>query len=312
VETLRQAQGERYYEIMMIENSKRLSPDVVLKIKQLEIFTRRLLNGALVGDSRSAIKGTGFEFDQIRDYNCGDDIRFIDWKASARNNKLLIKQYREERNRTIYVAVDVSQSSIFGSGVFNKQEKIVELASVLALVAQHGKDHVGLLLFSDNIEEYVPPGSSLQHVHFIMEKLLTVQPKRAQTDISAALKHLLSVKKGDAILFLISDFIDNTFDTYLAQVSKRFDVIAVRCLDVNEKVIPAVGFITMQDLETGDLIEVDMRHKNKNYIKQVLAERIEKQNKLFQKHRIDLFEISPDRTDYLGKLIRFFRQRMMY
>jgi hypothetical protein len=145
-----------------------------------------------------------------------------------------------------------------------------------------------------------------------MEKLLTVQPKQARTNISVALKHLLSTKKSDAIVFLISDFIDDTFDTYFAQIRKRFDMIAVRCLDANEKIIPAVGFITMQDLETGELIEVDMRHKNSNYIKRMLATRIEEQNKLFQKYRIDLFEISPDRTDYLGKLVRFFRQRMMY
>ena len=136
--------------INMNLTNKSISSDIIVKIKQLEIFTRRLLNGALVGDSRSAIKGTGFEFDQIREYNCGDDIRFIDWKASARNNKLLIKQYIEERSRTIYLLVDISQSSIFGSGICNKQEKIAELASVLALVAQHGKDQVGLLLFSDD------------------------------------------------------------------------------------------------------------------------------------------------------------------
>src|SRR5579863_8366695 len=109
--------------------NKHISSDIIRKIKQLEIFTRRLLNGALVGDSRSAIKGTGFEFDQIRDYACGDDIRFIDWKASARNNKLLVKQYIEERSRTIYLAVDVSLSSIFGSGICNKQERIAEIAS---------------------------------------------------------------------------------------------------------------------------------------------------------------------------------------
>src|SRR5260221_4316547 len=135
-------------------HGQKISPDIATKIKQLEIFTRRLMNGALVGDSRSAIKGSGFEFDQIRDYSFGDDIRFIDWKASARNDKLLVKQYIEERSRTIFLVVDVSQSSMFGSGEHNKNSRIVELASVLALVAQHGKDHVGLLMFSDTIASY--------------------------------------------------------------------------------------------------------------------------------------------------------------
>lgn len=289
-----------------------LRPEVIVKIKQLEIFTRRLLNGSLVGDSRSAIKGTGFEFDQIREYNCGDDIRFIDWKASARNNKLLVKQYIEERSRTIILMVDVSQSSIFGSGVFNKQERIVELASVLALVAQHGKDHVALLLFADEVVDYIPPGSSLHHIHHIMEKLLTFQPRQSQTNISHALKYLFSVKKRDAIVFLISDFIDDNVDTYLSQAARKYDLVAVRCLDSNEKEMPVVGFITVEDLETGELVELDVRGRSSNGIKRFLAARIDEQNKLFKRNGVDLFDVSPERTDYLADMVRFFRRRMMY
>src|SRR5579872_4207588 len=192
----------------MIEKKNTIAPSIATKIKQLEIFTRRLLNGALVGDSRSAIKGAGFEFDQIREYSFGDDIRFIDWKASARNDKLLVKQYIEERSRTIFLVVDVSRSSIFGSGLHNKQSRITELASVLALVAQHGKDRVGLLLFSDKVEAYIPPASSLHHIHHIMEQMLLFTSQRSETNISCALERLLSLKKSDAIVFLISDFID--------------------------------------------------------------------------------------------------------
>ncbi len=173
------------------------------------------------------------------------------------------------------MVVDVSQSSIFGSGVYNKQERIVEIASVLALVAQHGKDHVGLLLFSDEIEEYVPPGSSLKHVHYIMERMLNIQAKRARTNISVALKHLLSLKKSDAIVFLLSDFIDEGMETYFAQASKRFDLVAVRCLDTHEKAMPAIGFIMVEDLETGDVVELDVRNKKNNYLKNVLTARLE-------------------------------------
>jgi uncharacterized protein (DUF58 family) len=289
-----------------------VSPDIIRKIKQLEILTRRLLNGSLVGDSRSAIKGTGFEFDQIREYNFGDDIRFIDWKASARNNKLLVKQYIEERSRTIFLVVDVSHSSFFGSGVHNKHDRIAELASVLALVAQHGKGQVALLLFSDEVEEYVPPGNSLFHVHHIMERLLQFAPKRSRTNISAALAHVLKLKKNDAIVFLISDFIDDALDTYLGQVAKRHDLVAVRCLDNNEKVLPAVGFITVEDLETGELIELDVRNRRGNQVKHFLATRLQEQNKLFRKYGIDLFEVTPEKTDYLIDMIRFFARRMMY
>ena len=296
----------------MTEKRSLVSSDIAHKIKQLEIFTRRLLNGALVGDSRSAIKGSGFEFDQIREYNFGDDIRFIDWKASARTNKLLVKQYIEERSRTIFLVVDVSQSSSFGSGSCNKYDRIAELASVLALVAQHGKDHVGLLLFSDKVEEYIPAGSSLHHIHRIMERMLSCVPKQSKTDISAALQHLLAIKKSDAIVFLISDFIDDRLDTYLGQAARKYDLIAVRCLDTNEKIIPAVGFITVEDLETGELVELDLRDTQRSGVKNFLTARIEQQNKLFKQRGIDLVDIAPERSDYLAEMVRFFRRRMMY
>jgi uncharacterized protein (DUF58 family) len=295
-----------------MKDKELISSNVIHKIKQLEIFTRRLLNGTLVGDSRSAIKGTGFEFDQIREYSCGDDIRFIDWKASARNNKLLVKQYVEERNRTIILAVDVSMSSAFGSGIYDKYERIAELASVLALVAQHGKDHVALLLFSDEICEYIPPGNSLHHIHYILQKVLSFTPQKSKTDIAKALKYLLSVKKSNAIVFVISDFIDDIVETYLAQAARKYDFIAVRCLDYNEKEIPAVGFITVEDIETGELVELDARGKNKNAMKQFLAARLNDQNKLFRKNGVDFFDVSPDKTDYLVDVIKFFRRRMMY
>lgn len=296
----------------MTEKKNKIRTEIAAKIKQLEIFTRRLLNGALVGDSRSAIKGSGFEFDQIRDYAFGDDIRFIDWKASARTNKVLVKQYIEERSRTVFLAVDVSQSSMFGSGTINKYNRIVELASVLALVAQHGKDHVGLLLFSDKIEEYIPAGSSLQHVHRILDSLLSFTPQQSKTNISHALQHLLTVKKSDAIVFLISDFIDENLDTYLAQAARKYDLIAVRCLDANEKTMPAVGFITVEDLETGDLVELDLRGAHNNDVKRFLAARIDQQSTLFKRRGIDLVDIAPERDDYLSDMVKFFRRRMSY
>lgn len=296
----------------MKNNKNEVKNSVSAKIKQLEILTRRLLNGALVGDSRSAIKGSGFEFDQIREYSFGDDIRFIDWKASARNNKLLVKQYIEERSRTVFLAIDVSASSIFGSGVTNKYSRVVELASVLALVAQHGKDHVGLLLFSDTIEEYIPAGSSLQHVHRILDRILSFTPKQSKTNITHALQHLLSIKKSDAIVFLISDFIDENIDTYLGQAARRYDLIAVRCLDANEKTIPPVGFITLQDVETGDMVELDLRGGHHADIKRFLAGRIEQQSKLFKRRGVDLVDIAPERDDYIAEMVKLFRRRMGY
>lgn len=290
----------------------RISSEVIAKVKQLEIFTRRLLNGAMVGDSRSAIKGSGFEFDQIRGYTFGDDIRFIDWKASARNNTLLVKQYIEERSRTIYLLVDISKSSFFGSRGSDKWSRIAEIASILSLVAYHGKDQVGLVLFSDQVELMVSPSSSLSHIHMLIETLLTTKPKQSQTNISAALKYFLSLKKQNGIVFLISDFIDDAMDAYLSQVAKRFDTIAIRCLDPYEKALPSVGFITVQDVETGLEGELDIRKKKRDYIKAVLSERLIHQDRLFKRNKIDLFQTPFNGDDYIVSLVRFFRQRMMY
>lgn len=294
----------------MIEK-KTISPDIMLKIKNLQIFTRRLLGGLLTGDTRSKVKGTGFEFDQIREYNSGDDIRFVDWKSSARVNKLLIKQYIEERSRTVIVAVDISYSTIFGSAQNNKQERIVQAAAVLALAAHYNKDHVGLLLFADGVKEYVAPGASLSHVHRIIQKLLTVQPTTSKTDISQAFKYLLAAQKSSAIVFFISDFIDNDFSGYLAPTAKKFDLIAVRCLDQNEKLLPSIGFITVQDLETGELVELDTRNSSSYGIKRFLNARLDAQNKLLKKNRVDLCELSLDSTQYLNDIVRFFKRRAM-
>ncbi|HMK33008.1 MAG TPA: hypothetical protein VK431_05225, partial [Nitrosopumilaceae archaeon] len=168
------------------------------------------------------------------------------------------------------------------------------------------------LLFSDKVEEYIPAGSNLSHIHHIMDRMLSFTPKPSKTDVSQALQRLLAIKKNDAIVFLISDFIDDALDTYLAQAARKYDLIAVRCLDNNEKAIPAVGFITVEDLETGELVVLDLRNRRSNDIKKFLAARIEKQNKIFKQRGVDLVDIAPDRDDYLIEMVRFFRRRMMY
>jgi len=145
-----------------------------------------------------------------------------------------------------------------------------------------------------------------------LQKVLSFTPQKSKTDIAKALKYLLSVKKSNAIVFVISDFIDDIVETYLAQAARKYDFIAVRCLDYNEKEIPAVGFITVEDIETGELVELDARGKNKNAMKQFLAARLNDQNKLFRKNGVDFFDVSPDKTDYLVDVIKFFRRRMMY
>src|SRR5437879_4048092 len=209
-------------------NNKKISPEIQKKIRQLQIHTRRLLNSSLVGDNRSAIKGAGFEFNQIKEYQCGDDVRFIDWKASARMNTFLIKECIEERSRDIFLLVDSSHSRLFSSSELIKHDFMAQIASVLSLVSFYAKDRVGLILFSDQIEKYIPPARTSFHVHKIMQELFSFEPCKNKTNISVALKFLLKIKKNNGVVFMISDFIDEKVGTYCAQVARRHDFIAVR------------------------------------------------------------------------------------
>lgn len=289
-----------------------ITDEVRRNIKQIEICTRRLLRGMLVGDSRSAMKGTGFEFDQIRDYQVGDDVRFIDWNASARMDSLLVKQYIEERSRLILLALDVSGSTEFGSSDVLKRTTMAQIASVLTLVADAGKDYVGLILFSDDVEYYIPPGRGRFHTQTIMEYAFGFKAQKTTTDISAVFKKLAQLKRKDAMVFLISDFIDDIGKTsYASLVSRLYDVVAVRCLDEREQELPAVGFIPVEDCETGEMVLLDARKGKRASINHFLQERLVAQDTFFSRYNIDVIDVT-NRATFVGDLVRFFRQRMRY
>lgn len=290
----------------------KLSQDVLAKIKQVEIYTRRLLNSALAGDSRSALKGTGFEFDQIREYQMGDDIRFIDWKASARANNILVKQYIEERSRTIILAIDCSQSTLFASDTHRRFDVIARIASVLALVAEYGKDHVGLVLFAEQVELFIPPKRGQMHVRTIMEKIFTHKPTSRGTNINSVLDFIAGRVKEKSMVFILSDFItDDSFKKRLHVFARKHDCVAIRCLDHHEHGIPAVGFLTIKDEESGVDTLIDMRSGNARNLNAFLAHRIAGQNKMFKAAGVDLLDVRVD-TTFMGELVCFFRRRMMY
>ncbi len=288
--------------------------DILKKIKQIEIHTKRLLSGSLVGDSRSALKGSGFEFDQIREYQLGDDVRFIDWNSSARMNALLVKQYIEERNRPIVLAVDVSSSSFFSSSNQLKFDVFAQIAGVLALVADYGKDCTALLLFSDTIECYIPLNKGRSHTRKILERLFSrlIQSfKGKKTDINVVFEQLAVLKQKNALIFLISDFINQHFEKNLRIVAKKHDLIAVRCLDAYESRIPNIGFIQIEDIETGKQHMLDARKHYASMINTFLMKRLSEQDTLFKKCGVDLLTIDPNKP-FVGDIIRFFRRRMMY
>lgn len=288
-----------------------INPEALKKIKQLEIATRRLLSGALVGDDRSAVKGSGLEFDQIREYQVGDDVRFIDWNSSARMNKVLVKQYIEERNRTILLAVDVSGSELYASDEHLKRDVLANIAGIITLVAHYGKDNVGLLLFSNEIELCIAPGMGKQHTRKVLEALFSYTPKHAHTDLNVPLNHIAQMKRKDTLLFLISDFIVDDFEKRLAGIIKNYDVVAIRCLDKNEQQFPAVGFLTVQDYETGESVLIDARKKGSADINQFLEQRRLHQDGIFKKYGIDSLTLA-NNQHFMGDLIRFFRRRMRY
>lgn len=288
-----------------------ISPEILKKIKQIEIYTQRLLTGSLVGDSRSAIKGQGLEFDQIREYQVGDDVRFIDWRASARMDKLLVKQYIEERNRTVLLAVDVSASAFFSSDQELKNESMAQIASVLALVADYGKDHVGLILFSDKIEEFVPPSAGRKHVRLIMEKLFAPRQYNKNTNIEVALQYAANLKRKDVILFVLSDFISSDFSQSLRCVAKQYDTVAIRCLDVHEEKFPAVGFLTIADPETGQTVLINAQAGGLQDINSFLESRRIEQDNLFAQCGVDCVQVTNNKH-FMGDLVKFFRRRMRY
>lgn len=288
-----------------------LSKEVIKKIRQIEITTKRLLSGSFVGDYSSAKKGAGFEFDQIREYQLGDDVRFIDWKASARSNKLLVKQYIEERNRSVILAVDLSASNFYSSCKIVKFNVLSEIAAVLALVADYGKDQASLLLFTDEVEVFIPPGKGRKHIHKIMEKLFSYKPKREKTNINSILDRLARLGRKDAIVFLLSDLIGTFEEKKLYVVSKMYDLVIVRCLDKNEYKLPNVGFINVQDIETGQTVLLQTARKQGGRLDSFLAKRIYEQEAIFKKYGIDCVDVSPTKH-FIGDVILFFRRRMMY
>jgi len=286
----------------------KLPSDLLAKIRYLEIHTRRLLSGMQVGDYSTALKGSGLEFDQIRDYQEGDDIRFIDWNSSARMNKLLVRQYLEERNRIVLLVVDISDSTHFGSSDSLKSEVIAHIAGVLALVADYGKDCVGLLLCSDVVEAYIPPKRGRKHVHHIIRTLFEHRPISKRTSLNVALDHLMQHVSQKAMVIVVSDFIDSGYEKLLMTASRRYDLTAIRCLDSLEKQFPSVGFITACDAEGKELLPfLDTRHRLSDY----LRERVAEQNLMFVRAGIDLFDCTPQ-ISFMGDLVKFFRRRLMY
>lgn len=279
------------------------------KIRKIQIHSKRLMQSSFVGDYTSAFKGSGLEFEQIREYQLGDDVRRIDWNSSAKNNKMMVKQFIEERERTIILAIDVSASSIYSSQQELRQDLIAQLSGTLALVAAHNKDKVGALFFSDRVERWIAPSRGPTHIGNILEAIFTTNPTGKETNIEQALKFLIKLKKRNAVIFMLSDWIDTPerYENILKVARCTYDFVGIRILDTCERALPDVGLLDIQDPETGILYTLDTAKHKKILLH--LQTRLLEQKRMFEKYKIDLLDITIGHS-FVNQLVMFLHQRI--
>lgn len=284
-------------------------PEILKKVKLLEIRTRKVVNNIFAGEYHTHFKGQGMTFADFREYVPGDDVRSISWALTARAGKPYVKQFQEERELTLLLAIDVSGSSDFGTGAHFKGEVMNWLAAVLAFSAVRNNDQVGLLLFSDQVEHFVPPKKGRAHVQRLLRDLFFVKPKSSRTNIAAALEHLQGIMKKRATVFLFSDFLDDGFEKQLRLLGAKHEVVACVVRDPAEASLPDVGVVDLQDAETGEIVTVDTSSAfvRRQYELEMKArkERRDRQLKLSQTDRIDLSTAG----DLTAPLVEFFRRR---
>lgn len=234
--------------------------DIVRKVQRIQIVANRSVNDLLAGQYRSVFRGRGMEFDEVREYQPGDEIRTIDWNVTARAGTPFIKRYCEERELTVMFLVDVSASGAFGSGPQSKLDVMTEMSALLMFSALKNNDKVGLMMFADDVHSFYPPRKGKGNVLRLIREMLAVEPVRRETQLETALQYLNRVQKRRAVVFLISDFQTEASAKALAISNGRHDLVAITVVDPREQTLPDVGFITLQDAETGEVVEVDTRH----------------------------------------------------
>ncbi len=283
--------------------------DVLKKVRQIQIRTRRTVNDLLAGQYHSAFRGRGMEFEEVSPYQFGDDVRLIDWNVSARYGEPFIKKFREERELTVMLVVDASPSSLFGSVRQFKLDYAAELCAVLAFSAVRSNDKVGLILFSDEVEQYVPAKKGTRHVLRIIRELLYHQPRGRGTDIPAALGFLNRVTLRKNVCFLVSDFLAVGIEPALRIARRRHDLIPVIVSDPREHQLPDVGFIELQDAETGATTLLDTRHRavREAYAAEIARRRAQRES-LFRRIDAPTVEVRTD-CSYVDPLVRFFHRR---
>ncbi len=283
--------------------------ELLKKVRALEIKSKRLTNHLFTGEYHTAFRGQGMAFKEVREYQPGDDVRFIDWNVSARMGHTYSKIFEEERELTVYLLIDVSASSLFGTYRQNKQQLITEMAAVIAFSAITNNDKAGLIFFSNKVEKYIPAKKGKEHVLYMMREMLTHQPHSAHTDIAKAIAYLNSVTRHKSIVFILSDFADSGYEHALKVAARRHDIIGIQVHDKRDINLPKVGLLQLQDAETGKTILLDTRdglaqHEYSRQFKKIQEDA--KQN--FRLAGADLIQLATG-DDYVKALQEFFMKR---
>jgi uncharacterized protein (DUF58 family) len=290
-----------------------LSADIIQKIKKVHIKTGRMVNTIMAGQYRSIFRGAGIEFEEVREYTPGDDVKSIDWKVSARMGKPFIKRYREEREQVVMLLVDMSASGRFGTTERIKRETVAEIAAILAFNAVRNNDKAGAVLFTDQVERYIPPKKGSAHVWRLIREIFTFQPQNTGTDIVAAVEFLARVCRKRSVAFLISDFLTEDFGRAatlrIKSAGRKHELISVLVTDPGEFRLPGGGIIAMQDLETGAVRYMDAADRTTR--QQFQADRQALHERILQTHRsmdMDCIEMPTD-GDAADALVGYFRYR---
>lgn len=286
-----------------------IPPEMLDRVRAIEIRARRLVNDLFLGEYQAVFRGRGLEFDELRPYVPGDDVRSIDWKALARTSHPMIRRYREDRDLTVLFVMDVSASQVAGALPRTKADLAAELCAVLAMAAIRNKDRVGLLLFASKPERYIRPSSGPTHVLRVVREVLWAHPQTHGTDIGSALSYLVGVQKRRATVFLVSDFLSTGYDRELRAAARRHDIIAIRVREPMDEELPAAGIVRLGDSEGGGTIEVDsssraVRDAYATYVLELDDDR----RRLFGETGVDEIDVNVG-EDYVPALLRFFKRR---
>ncbi|MDI9538121.1 DUF58 domain-containing protein [Xiashengella succiniciproducens] len=283
--------------------------DILKRVRQIEIKTRGLSSNIFAGEYHSAFKGRGMMFSEVREYQYGDDVRNIDWNVTARFNRPFVKVFEEERELTVMLLIDVSGSREFGTTWRTKKNMISEMAAVLAFSAIQNNDKIGVILFSNKVEKFIPPKKGRKHILHIIREMVGFEPENRETDIAGVLRYLTNAIKKRCTAFVISDFLDTNFEDALKIANQKHDVVALKVFDPRETELPNIGFVKFKDAETGQLRWINTsKRSNRDAYSQWWNDNDEKVSTMFRKSGVDSVSVRTD-EDYVKALMALFKKR---